>query len=404
MEDPSALSAYDALQLIAESLAALTGAEVATVAVVRGDRLEVVAVAGAGPAIPPAPLELPLRDEDGTQRGVLAAYLADGSWRPDERQRRALETYATQATRAVLTILRRERLAEQLRLAGVARHVVRQASEHRSLQHLLEAVRRPLLDALQARGTWIQTFDEDGLGRGSVYSADGRDVEITEGVYTIAYATARTLWDHQRTVVLSSRRPSGLLSAEQSREVIDFLARLEVDSILFVPLGAGHRCLGNLVLTRGPGAPEWTEEEAETAFEIGRDLGVAIGSVRAYERERRLVREVHVLESRLSGVVVDDTERDDLADAEDLAGSEPDLTRTRADLRAASDALEQMARRRDAQARILADALAAGESPGRGALEVYRDLRTEYRDAHLYWQVAFDSWQEVSARRARDRD
>lgn len=408
MAEPTALPSYDALQLIAEGVAALTGATLATAEVVRDDgQLDVVASAGhddrpsdLGPAaeleVLPDRLRAPLHDEHGEIRGVLTAYLPDGAPPPDGGMLRVFESYAAHAARAVAATLHRERLADRLHLAETARHVVRQASEERSLQHVLETARPALLEGFGALGMWIQTFDEDGLGRSTVYSADGRTIDFTEEVHQISAKLARRLWDHQHTTVLSSRRPSRLLSQAESREVEAFISGLDIESVLLVPLGAGHQCLGVLALTRDAEAPAWTSVEAVAALDIGRDLGVAVHSVRSAERERRLLREVYVLEARLAdpGAPVAPPEEPPLTPGV----TSPDLTRTRVALRSASDALEQAGRRRDAQSRIIADALATGQPADAGVLEVYRTLRGEHRDAHLYWQVAFDAWQEVSER------
>lgn len=283
---------------------------------------------------------------------------------------------------------------DRLHLADAARSVVRQASEQRSLTHVLETAQPALLEALHARGAWIQTFDEDGLGRGTVYSADGRDVVITETVYAIAYNTAHLLWEHQDTVVLSRRRHSRVLSRTESRDVATFLEELDVDSVLFVPVGAGHECLGNLVLTREADSPEWNDDEAAAALEIGRDLGVAIHSVRAHEREQRLVAELHAVETRLTQLLAGtDTGRVDI-DPEPSGAA--DVDEARVALRAAADYLEQTGRRRDAQARLVADALSIGQVAQRGAVDDYRALTEQHRAAHLAWQAAFDAWQDLS--------
>ena len=64
---------------------------------------------------------------------------------------------------------------------------------------------------------------------------------------------------------------------------------MHVDSLLFVPLGAGTECLGYLVLARLSDTPAWTEMEYDAALDIGRDLGRAIANARQLEQERGLV-------------------------------------------------------------------------------------------------------------------
>jgi signal transduction histidine kinase len=350
----------DALQLIAEGVTAIAGWGVAAIKIARDDgQMQVMAVAGSeearreleGSRTPIAklmaelekaddwgllkfvpherldlgdgnwgwvpdfapldaedawhPLDLlvaPLYDQDGTLRGTLGFDLPADGRRPGPEQRRVLETYAEQAARAVITALQREELDTQVRLADTARRIVRQASGQRSLEHILETSRPALVEGFRALGMWIQTFDEDGLGRGSLYSADGVDIVLPDALVSLAEGAARQLWTAQEVSVISPGR-LGLLTAEEGAQVLAFLDSIEVGSILFVPLGAGHECLGNLVLTRSLKAPDWTETEAAAALDVGRDLGGAILNVRAYEREHRLVKELQALDTYKSQLI-----------------------------------------------------------------------------------------------------
>lgn len=252
------------------------------------------------------PLDLlvaPLRDHEGTLRGTLSIDLPADGRRPGPNQRRVLELYAEQAARAVLTALEREELAAQVRLADTARRIVRQASGQQSLDHILETSRTALVDGFRALGMWIQTFDEDGLGKGSIYSADGSEVVLPAELISIAETAARVLWKEQQVTVVAEGRPLGVLTPEQGELIVSFLHGLDVGSILFVPLGAGRECLGNLVLTRSVRAPDWTETEAAAALDVGRDLGGAILNVRAYEREHRIVKELQALDTYKSQLI-----------------------------------------------------------------------------------------------------
>lgn len=415
------LPVADALRLVAEGAALATGSPGVSVALVRDDQLHVVAVSG-NPDLDPVPVEsllralgeglftrvgdrlvAALRDEHGALLGALSVRLTDHEAGPDEL--RLLTAYAGQAARAAVAATAADLQSDRLRLADAVRRVVREAAERRSLPHVLETAQPALLQGLGARGMWIQTFDEEGLGRGTVHSADGRTIEFTETVYAIAYNLAHLLWERQDTLILSRRRHSRLFTPAESRDVAEFLASLDLDSILFVPVGAGLRCLGNLVLTREEGQPEWGDDEAVAALEIGRDLGVAVQSVLSHERERRLADEVQSLEGRVNRLVASTSGADSpgafnpggRAIERELLSTRPDLVRTRTALRSAGDLLEQAGRRRDAQARTLADALATGQPAAPGALDAYRRLREEHREAHLYWQVAYDAWEEVDA-------
>ena len=345
----------DALQLIAEGVTNVAHFGVAAISVVREDgKLEVVAVAGsemargqlegsrtpvdrlaneiakaddwgllrfvpherlepdAGdewgwvPDIEPIdapdawhPLDLliaPLYDETGALRGTLAMDVPADGRRPGEEQRALLNVYAEQAGRAVVVALEREALADQVRMAEATRRIVRKATAQLSLDRIVADSRDALLDGFRAIGMWMQTFDR--AGHGAIYSADGIDVQLSPEMIEIAERYAQEGWEIQRAAVVAPYGSFATTLTDADRDqVLSFLQAIGVESVLFTPLGAGPECLGNLVLTRGPRAPQWTEAEAAAALDIGHDLGRAILNARTFEREHRLVVELQELDT-----------------------------------------------------------------------------------------------------------
>ncbi|MGY2701497.1 sensor histidine kinase [Nocardioides sp. HB32] len=346
----------DALQLIAEGVTKVAGFGIAAISVVRSDgKLEVMAVAGSDeageslkgrrtpidqlsreiakaddwglfrfvpherldpsageqwgwvPDIDPIddapdawhPLDLltaPLYDDGGVLRGTLAIDLPVDGRRPGEGQRGVLNTYAEQARQAVIVALERETLSEQVRMAETARRIVRRATAQLSMDRVVEDSREALVEGFNAAGMWLQTFDQDG--HGAIYSAVGREIELSPAMVQIAETAARIAWDQQQPAVVAPDRPFGpTITDEQGELILAFLAEIGVQSLLFTPLGAGPECLGNLVLTRVEGAAEWTEAEATSALDIGHDLGRAILNARTFEREHQLVEELQELDT-----------------------------------------------------------------------------------------------------------
>ena len=342
----------EGLQLIAEGVTELVGFGVAVVSIVRNDQLEVVAVAGDEKArqeihgtrtpihtlqaeldkadswglmqfvpherlndevlatgwvpdiepldIPDAwhPLDLliaPLYASDGELLGTMAIDLPIDGRRPGPEQRRMLEKYAAQAGRAVITAVERERLAEQMRLATAARTIVRGASAQLSLDKLLAAVQPALVQGFGATGMWIETFDEMG-GDGMLYAGDGSRLTMPPALMQLAERAAHRCWSSQKAEVVSADRPSTELDQAERDLVLDFLDGIGVSSALFAPLGAGTECLGNMVLTRDAGLPDWTEVEMSAALDLGHDLGRAILNARTFEREHELVQELRALD------------------------------------------------------------------------------------------------------------
>jgi signal transduction histidine kinase len=86
------------------------------------------------------------------------------------------------------------------------------------------------------------------------------------------------------------------LTAGLVDEAVVHVARMDLDRVLAVPLGAGSECLGLLVITRNFADPAWSSVDQASALEIGHDLGAALLTARALERERSLVRELQELD------------------------------------------------------------------------------------------------------------
>ncbi len=247
------------------------------------------------------PLDLliaPLYDDEGVLRGTLAMDLPVDGRRPGEAQRAMLSRYAEQAGRAVVIALEREALADQVRMAEAARRIVRRASAQLSLARIVADSREALVEGFRAAGMWIQTFDHGAAGRGDIYSAAGSDVHLGPDMIRIAERTARDAWAAQRVAVVAPyRRPTATITPDEIAMILEFLREIGVESLLFIPLGAGPECVGNLVLTRVAGAPRWTDTEATTALDIGHDLGRAILNARTFEREHQLVEELQELDT-----------------------------------------------------------------------------------------------------------
>lgn len=243
-----------------------------------------------------------LRDDDGTLVGCLSVDRPISRMRPDDAQRRLLERYAAQTERAVLTAFEREELVQQIAHAEAARRLVRSASmpAHASLQAVLEYTYQPLVEGFTASGSWIQVLGTDGPSIGYARSRDSDVVTLPDPMVEMARELAPRLWAEQRAVVVTadgSPVPPGTDVGDRVRALAtEQLADFELASALAVPLGAGGECVGLLVLTRGPDDPTWSPVEAASAQEIGHDLGAALVTARALERERNLVRELQQLD------------------------------------------------------------------------------------------------------------
>ncbi len=350
-------SARAVLQLMVESVAELVGFEVAALSVVLGDELVTLAYTGPeehreymeqpdpvsviapllakavpwGPRLrfleatpveeldghwvhfdqvptdhpdawrPDEELFAVLSSDDGAVVGILSVDRATSGRRPDARELGLLEKYAAQAERAVLTLLERQALLEQVAHAESARHLIRSASlpTHGSLEHVLRLTHGQLVASFDARGSWLHVLRPDEPGVNTVRTHTGEQVEIEPGVVALVGEVASELWAKQRALALTSDAiPEQLPSAIRSR-----LSSPDVSWMLGVALGVGEECVGFMALWRHADQPDWSPVEIASAQQIGHDLGAALMTARALEGERKLVSKLQQVDDYRSQLV-----------------------------------------------------------------------------------------------------
>ncbi|WP_309648693.1 GAF domain-containing sensor histidine kinase [Nocardioides sp.] len=237
-----------------------------------------------------------LTDDDGRLVGVLSVDRPVSGLRPDEPRRRLLERYAAQAERAVLTAFEREELVRRVAHAESARRLIRSASmpAQASLEAVLDHTHGPLVEGFGASGSWIQVLDPEGHDRGRARAHDGTTIELTGRMVELAHRLAPRLWAHQQVLELSADEPT--IDDRLHDVARQQLADLGLARALGIPLGVGAECLGFLVLTRRATDPPWSSDEVDSALPIGHDLGAALMTARALERERSVVRELQALD------------------------------------------------------------------------------------------------------------
>lgn len=244
-------------------------------------------------------LVAPLYGADGVLMAVLGVDEPRSGRLPDEAARAALESLAEHAGRSVVAILERERLAEEIRLAGAAADIVRRASASMAAREVLGACGQAIVDGFRAQALWSQL-------RGEAPHAvlDPQPTSPPPDVVALMERYAEAAWAHQDVGVFAPDRvPPPPLDRSDADAVLDFMAASGGESLLLVPLGSGQEWLGWLALSRGPGAAEWSQGEADAALDIGRDVGQALASARTFEREHQLVRELRGLADYKSQLV-----------------------------------------------------------------------------------------------------
>lgn len=232
-------------------------------------------------------LVAPLLDDEGRLRGLLSVDSPHNGRLPGREQMEVLTMYAGVARTLVLLALEREQLAERVRMADEAREIVRRALGEPTLDLVVEACRSTIVTCFGAVGMWLTAFDEHG-GASTTFYAVGTDVEPRfREIDDVVVGLAHRYWAEQHVAHFSRAyaEHSGL-PPDDARRLLTFLDNLGIESVLFVPLGAGPECLGFLVLTRTSDTPSWTAIERTAALDIGHDLGRAVANARQIERER----------------------------------------------------------------------------------------------------------------------
>ncbi|MFC7358703.1 GAF domain-containing sensor histidine kinase [Nocardioides astragali] len=285
------------------------------------------------------PLDLllaPIHDEHNRLRGLLSVDLPRDRRRPGPAQRELLQRYARQTRRSVLTALERAEFAEQVRMADAARRIVRQVSSELSIGRIVEICQPAITTGFNAVGMWLQTYDADGRGTDEVYGATEGDIAVPDEFKVAGREAAHLLWAQQEVTVVDLESVpvvAGMLQdPAQVQRLHDFMAKtLEASSMLFVPIGAGSECLGNLALTRRGDRTDWSPVEQQAALEIGHDLGRALVNARTFERERQLLQELRDLagyKSRLIATISHELKNPlaSIVGHLELIDLEPDLT------------------------------------------------------------------------------
>ena len=248
-------------------------------------------------------LVAPLYDAQGVLRGTLAIDEPLDGRRPDHERRRVLERFAILASRAVLTSVEREALAEQVMMADTVKAIVRTTSAQLSLDGLLQASEQTLLEGFGAQRVWIKTVAEHGVSP-TEYVPDDLSVALPPEIVGFAEQSATYCWHHQSVMTVAEGLPvPDKMSRQHFDLVLALMADLGMASLVFVPLGAGPECMGSLVLMRQDGQRAWTEIECAALLDIGHDLGRATLNARTFEREHALVAELQALDTYKSQLI-----------------------------------------------------------------------------------------------------
>lgn len=231
---------------------------------------------------------------DGEVVGVLTLDVPFDGLRPDADTRARLIDYVERTAAVLENLDQRHRVEQQLALAAASREVIRRADARQGAHAVVEACAPALVDALGADAAWFHVSDGPSVVA-SRDSSGGQQVALEEVVTTpdelhLVARITRQLWSHQELLMRSvySRSHPGIADADLAA-VDAWMERMEVTTVLVVPLGTLDEPLGTVVLARSGRQRDWSDIEEQAARDLGRDLGDALHTAAVFAEKRAMV-------------------------------------------------------------------------------------------------------------------
>jgi GAF domain-containing protein len=236
-------------------------------------------------------LSVTLRSPTGKLIGIMYVDRPSDGMRPSPETIGMMELFAVQAGFAINHAQQRERLGEQVWLAGMVRSVIETmaapARRSSDLDRVLGDALSTLKVELNATAAWLDTFPGEDPG-------DGAHSRGNEGVFTVTAA----LESHGPLLARESVRrgeslavdrsdlvaPHGLFTAAQRSWLLRAFELDDVQSLVLAPLVLEDDVVGQLVMLRTHDQI-WTEAERDAVRDVARELGWAIGRARSRRRE-----------------------------------------------------------------------------------------------------------------------
>lgn len=235
-----------------------------------------------------------LTDASGHIRAVLHLDepLSGRRLRPDELHDMAARL--EMVLQALLATVDREELTLRTRLDETARAVVRAASLRLGVRELLAEAHPELVAGFRARSlaVWIHDAPDEPNPEAGVAAV------LPTHLRPAIEAATRRAWQSRTVIIVEPGRVWGddRLQHDQLQSLTDHLVAHAAGELLLVPVGAGHEAMGVLIVVRDVQTDRWTEGESQAALGVGHDLGRALLSTRAHEREQQLIDELQRLD------------------------------------------------------------------------------------------------------------
>ncbi|HYH34763.1 MAG TPA: HAMP domain-containing sensor histidine kinase [Nocardioides sp.] len=239
-------------------------------------------------------LVAPLVDGSGRIRALLHLDEPLSGRRPPPGELQEIADRLELVLQAAVATVDREELTRHARLDETARSVVRAASRRLTARDLLAHVHFELAVGFRARALAVRLHGEPGeLWSGPVPAAS-----LPEAVLPAVEAATRRAWSSRTVIIAEPGQVWGddQLDRDHRDALTAHLLAHDARELLLVPVGAGPEAMGVLVVVRDGRTDRWTESESMAALGVGHDLGRALLSTRAHEREQRLIEELQRLD------------------------------------------------------------------------------------------------------------
>lgn len=152
----------------------------------------------------------------------------------------------------------------------------------------MDSTHASIQQAFDADVVVIHTFDDDGQ-TAQVSSVGSAPVDGAVE-HPVLERHARAAWQQQTAYATTVDDISRTpMPGPESEVGLAWMRTNDVGSVLFAPLGAGTECLGSIVIARRAGRAPWAEQHIEAARELGEDLGRVLHERRVLKREQQLV-------------------------------------------------------------------------------------------------------------------
>ncbi len=234
-------------------------------------------------------LAVPLHAPTGELLGIMYFDQPHDRLRPGPETRELLEMYAVQAGIALNHAQQRERLREQMWLAGMVHSVIETTDGRFDLDQCLDGALSTLRIELGAVAAWLDIFPGDEPPVEGRCPSRSPVHKVMAAVGAHGPSLARDCLRRGEALVLDRvglAEGHRLFTSAQATTLLGAMEAEGVQSLVLTPLPANEDVAGQLVLMRSSPHP-WTPAERVAVRDMGRELGWTIDRDRGRRREAR---------------------------------------------------------------------------------------------------------------------